>query len=56
MTSTPEMPDPSITPLAALDDNDSRLFQQDAWRPYFERLRSNCIRGMLGLPVQVHRH
>ena len=32
--------DPWQTPLDALDVSDSRLYQQDAWRPYFERLRS----------------
>ncbi|MAT82917.1 MAG: cytochrome P450 [Gammaproteobacteria bacterium] len=31
--------DPWETPLEALDVSDSRLYQQDAWRPYFERLR-----------------
>jgi len=31
--------DPWQTPLEALDVSDSRLYQQDAWRPYFERLR-----------------
>jgi cytochrome P450 len=34
-----ELPDPIETPLADLDVSDSRLFQLDAWRPYFERLR-----------------
>jgi len=33
------LPDPWSTPLDALDVSDSRLYQQDAWRPYFERLR-----------------
>jgi cytochrome P450 len=36
---TGELPDPWSTPLEALDVSDSRLYQQDAWRPYFERLR-----------------
>jgi cytochrome P450 len=36
---TGALPDPRTTPLDALDVSDSRLFQQDAWRPYFERLR-----------------
>lgn len=35
-----DLPDPVTTPLDALDVSDSRLFQQDAWRPYFERLRA----------------
>ncbi len=34
-----ELPDPWSTPLEVLDVSDSRLYQQDAWRPYFERLR-----------------
>ena len=34
-----ELQDPWQTPLDELDVSDSRLFQQDAWRPYFERLR-----------------
>jgi cytochrome P450 len=36
---TGALPDPWSTPLEALDVSDSRLYQQDAWRPYFERLR-----------------
>lgn len=31
--------DPDATPIEALDVSDSRLYQQDAWRPYFARLR-----------------
>jgi cytochrome P450 len=31
--------DPAATPLDKLDVSDSRLYQQDAWRPYFARLR-----------------
>jgi cytochrome P450 len=34
-----DLPDPWTTPLDRLDVSDSRLYQQDAWRPYFERLR-----------------
>ena len=34
-----ELPDPATTPLELLDVSDSRLYQQDAWRPYFARLR-----------------
>ena len=37
---TGEFPDPWKTPIDALDVSDSRLYQQDAWRPYFERLRA----------------
>jgi cytochrome P450 len=33
------LPDPLTTPLEQLDVSDSRLFQEDAWRPYFARLR-----------------
>ena len=32
--------DPLTTPIEELDVSDSRLYQQDAWRPYFERLRA----------------
>ncbi len=35
-----DFPDPWETPVDELDVSDSRLFQQDAWRPYFERLRT----------------
>ena len=35
-----ELPDPDSIPLEDIDVSDSRLFQQDAWRPYFERLRN----------------
>jgi hypothetical protein len=37
---TGALPDPWTTPLEQLDVSDSRLYQQDAWRPYFERLRA----------------
>ncbi len=37
---TGPLPDPWTTPLETLDVSDSRLYQQDAWRPYFERLRN----------------
>ena len=33
------LPDPTTAPLADIDVSDSRLYQQDLWRPYFERLR-----------------
>ena len=33
------LPDPVTTPIEAFDVSDSRLYQQDAWRPYFSRLR-----------------
>jgi len=36
---TGPLQDPQTTALEALDVSDSRLYQQDAWRPYFERLR-----------------
>ncbi|MGE0624757.1 MAG: cytochrome P450 [Pseudomonadales bacterium] len=35
-----DLPDPWTTPLERLDVSDSRLYQLDAWRPYFERLRA----------------
>ena len=36
---TGPLPDPATAPLADIDVSDSRLYQQDLWRPYFERLR-----------------
>ena len=33
------MQDPLQTPIAELDVSDPRLFENDCWRPYFERLR-----------------
>jgi cytochrome P450 len=36
---TGEFQDPWQTPLDELDVSDPRLYQQDEWRPYFERLR-----------------
>ncbi len=35
-----DLPDPKQIPIDQIDVSDSRLFQQDAWRPYFERLRN----------------
>ncbi|MFW6094522.1 MAG: cytochrome P450 [Pseudomonadota bacterium] len=37
---TGELPDPWETPFEQLDVSDSRLYQRDAWRPYFQRLRA----------------
>ena len=34
-----QLPDPLTTPLDQIDVSDARLYEQDAWRPYFERLR-----------------
>ncbi|MEJ2530523.1 MAG: cytochrome P450 [Halioglobus sp.] len=34
-----KLPDPWTTPLEQIDVSDPRLYEQDAWRPYFERLR-----------------
>ncbi|MEE4301279.1 MAG: cytochrome P450, partial [Pseudomonadales bacterium] len=36
------LPDPWETPLEALDVSDGRLFEADAWRPWFERLRAEA--------------
>jgi cytochrome P450 len=33
------LPDPWKTPIEDIDVSDTRLYEQDAWRPYFERLR-----------------
>lgn len=35
-----ELQDPASTPINEIDVSDSRLFQQDSWRPYFARLRA----------------
>ena len=35
-----DLPDPATLGLETLDPSDSRLFQNDAWRPWFERLRA----------------
>lgn len=37
---TGDLPDPETTPIDRIDVSDSRLYQQDAWRPYFARLRT----------------
>ena len=34
-----QLPDALATPLDKIDVSDARLYEQDAWRPYFERLR-----------------
>lgn len=34
--------DPVATPITHLDVSDSRLYQEDAWRPYFDRLRDEA--------------
>ena len=33
------LPHPLTTPLPEINVSDPRLYQQDAWRPYFQRLR-----------------
>ncbi len=35
-----QLPDALTTPLESIDVSDPRLYEQDAWRPYFERLRN----------------
>jgi len=35
-----DLPDPRALALEDIDVSDSRIYQQDAWRPYFERLRN----------------
>ncbi|MFN2274300.1 MAG: cytochrome P450, partial [Anaerolineales bacterium] len=39
MNQPEQLPDPWTTPLEQIDVSDPRLYEQDAWRPYFERLR-----------------
>ena len=36
---TPRMSDVDSIPLDAIDVSDPQLYQDDAWHPYFERLR-----------------
>jgi len=50
---TPEIPDPYSIPLEDIDVSQSSLFQYDAWRPYFKRLREEdpvhyCKDSMFG--------
>jgi len=40
MNQAEKLPDPNTTPLAQFDLSDPRLYEQDAWRPYFARLRA----------------
>lgn len=35
-----DLPDPATIAIDQIDVSDSRLYQQDAWRPYFDRLRN----------------
>ena len=37
-----ELPNPYDLPLEAIDVSDPRLLEQDAWRPYFARLRDEA--------------
>jgi cytochrome P450 len=39
MNQAAALPDPECVSLDAIDISDTRLYQQDAWRPFFERLR-----------------
>ena len=39
MNQATTLPDPLTVPLEEIDVSDTRLYQQDAWRPYFARLR-----------------
>jgi cytochrome P450 len=36
------LPHPLTTPLSEINVSDPRLYQQDAWRPYFQRLRDKA--------------
>ncbi|MFT4769684.1 MAG: cytochrome P450 [Glaciecola sp.] len=40
MNQAMKLPDPAVVALEDIDVSDSRLYEQDAWRPYFERLRA----------------
>ncbi|MFZ8891733.1 MAG: cytochrome P450, partial [Pseudomonadales bacterium] len=37
-----QLADPYALPLEAIDVSDPRLLEQDAWRPYFARLRDEA--------------
>jgi len=39
MNQATKLPHPLTTPLDQIDVSDPRLYEQDAWRPYFARLR-----------------
>ena len=39
MKQAQQLPDPLTVPLEQIDFSDPRLLEQDAWRPYFARLR-----------------
>jgi cytochrome P450 len=39
MENTSDLPDPASIPVAEIDVSDPRLLEQDAWRPFFARLR-----------------
>ncbi|MCL6417674.1 cytochrome P450 [Aestuariirhabdus sp. Z084] len=39
MSQSPASPHPYETPIEQINVSDPRLYEQDAWRPYFERLR-----------------
>ena len=39
MNQPQQLPDPLTAPLEQIDFSDPRLLEQDAWRPYFARLR-----------------
>lgn len=41
MNTTNELPNPKTMPLNQFDLSDPKLYEQDAWRPYFARLRED---------------
>lgn len=42
MNEAAALPDPQNIPLEQIDVSDPRLYAQDAWRPYFKRLREEA--------------
>ncbi|MDP5053834.1 MAG: cytochrome P450 [Congregibacter sp.] len=40
MNQAMNLPDPDVMAIEDIDVSDSRLYEQDAWRPYFARLRA----------------
>ncbi|MEM1156142.1 MAG: cytochrome P450 [Pseudomonadota bacterium] len=49
MSQSTTLPDPWASPLQDIDFSNPDLFQQDAWRPYFQRLRQQS-------PVHYQEH
>ncbi|MEH6634441.1 MAG: cytochrome P450 [Halioglobus sp.] len=42
MNNVADLVDPILTPLESIDVSDPRIYENDAWRPYFARLREQA--------------